>query len=95
MSTANARTLVQTRLSQAEVDAICAKHDRLWSSKPGGARAVFAFKDLSGADLHGRNLCDADFTGAIMDGAILDDTNTEGATLPANKTGSAFKMKTE
>src|SRR5689334_14905123 len=66
MSADNARSLVQTRLSQAEVDEICAKHDRLWSSRPGGARAVFAFKDLSGAVLFGRNLCDADFTGAIM-----------------------------
>src|SRR3954468_1133769 len=67
MSASNhARSLVSSRLSQAEVDGVCAKHDRLWSAKPGGARAVFAFKDLSGLDLSGRNLCDADFTGAIM-----------------------------
>jgi uncharacterized protein YjbI with pentapeptide repeats len=80
MPSDNARSLVQTHLSQAEVDAICAKHDRLWSSKPGGARAVFAFKDLSGVNLEGRNLCDADFTGAIMNdcrlrGARLDNAN--------------------
>ena len=42
----------------------------------GGARAVFAFKDLTGVDLHGRNLCDADFTGAI-----LIDCNMRGARL--------------
>ncbi|HET6971478.1 MAG TPA: pentapeptide repeat-containing protein, partial [Phenylobacterium sp.] len=63
MTSGTTRTLVQARLTQAEVDAVCARHDRLWTSKPGGARAVFTFKDLSGADLRGRNLCDADFTG--------------------------------
>jgi uncharacterized protein YjbI with pentapeptide repeats len=76
MPVVSSKTLVQTRLSQADVDAICAKHDRLWSAKPGGARAVFAFKDLTGADLRNRNLCDADFTGAI-----LADCNFRGARL--------------
>ena len=71
MPSDNARSLVHARLSQALVDAICARHDRLWSSKPGGARAVFAFKDLSGVDLSGRNLCDADFTCAIMNDCTM------------------------
>jgi uncharacterized protein YjbI with pentapeptide repeats len=74
------------RLQQAEVDAICAKHDRLWSSKPGGARAVFAWKDLTDIDLRGRNLSDGDFTGAIMagcdlKGARLDHANLYGCDL--------------
>ena len=81
MSSDNARSLVQTRLSQAEVDAVCAKHDRLWSSKPGGARAVFAFKDISGVNLEGRNLCDADFTGAIMNDCHLRGARLDNATL--------------
>ena len=81
MSADNSRSLVQARLSQAEVDAICAKHDRLWSSKPGGARAVFAFKDLSGTHLFGRNLCDADFTGAIMNDCKLKGARLDNATL--------------
>lgn len=53
MSSPDTKSLIKARLSQAEVDAICVKHDRLWSSKPGGARAVLAFKDLSGIDLSG------------------------------------------
>ncbi|MDB5419127.1 MAG: pentapeptide repeat family protein, partial [Phenylobacterium sp.] len=50
MPHAPAHSLVVRRLNQAEVEAICAKHDRLWSSKPGGARAVFAWCDLTGLD---------------------------------------------
>jgi uncharacterized protein YjbI with pentapeptide repeats len=74
------------RLTQAEVDAICVRHDRLWSSRMGGARAAFTWKDLSGLDLSGRNLCDADFTGAIMAdcnlaGARLDNANLFGADI--------------
>jgi uncharacterized protein YjbI with pentapeptide repeats len=74
------------RLNQAELDAICAKHDRLWSSKPGGARAVLAWKDLSNLDLRGRNLCDSDCTGTIfagcrMTGVRLDHANLFGADL--------------
>src|SRR5579859_1312929 len=57
---------ITRRISQAEADQICARHDRLWSSKPGGARAVFAWTDLSGVDLTGRNLCDADFSRALQ-----------------------------
>ena len=74
------------RLTQQEVDLVCAKHDRLWTSRPGGARAVFAFQDLSGLDLRGRNLCDADLTGAVladcqMQGIRLDHANLFGADL--------------
>src|ERR1700722_10501961 len=72
------------RLTQAEVDTICVRHDRLWSSRTGGARAAFTWKDISGLDLSGRNLCDADFTGAILAdcnfaGARLDNANMFGA----------------
>jgi uncharacterized protein YjbI with pentapeptide repeats len=59
------------RLTQHDVDVICAKHDRLWSARMGGARAVFAFCDLSGLSVTGRNLCDADFTGALMVGCDM------------------------
>jgi uncharacterized protein YjbI with pentapeptide repeats len=69
------------RLTQAEVDAICAKHDRLWSSKPGGARAVFAWKDLSGLDLRGKNICDADFTGAVLADCLLQHARLDHANL--------------
>ena len=74
------------RLTQAEVDAVCARHDRLWTSRPGGARAVFAWKDLTGLDLRGRNLSDADFTGAClnecqMQGVKLDNANLFGCDM--------------
>ena len=72
---------VQRRISQAEADKICARHDRLWSSKPGGARAVFAWLDLTGLDLAGKNLCDADFSGAVLAGCKLKGSRLDHATL--------------
>ena len=51
--------VVIRRLTQLDVDLICAKHERLWASKPGGARAVFSWADLSGLDFSRRNLADA------------------------------------
>src|SRR4029453_9734119 len=81
MSANTTRTLVQARLSQADVDAICLKHDRLWSAKPGGARAGFAFKALTGVDLRGRNLCDPDFTGAILSECKFKGARLDNATL--------------
>src|SRR5258708_39035791 len=48
----------------------------LYAGRIGGARAVFAFCDLSGLDLSGRNVGDGDFTGAA-----LEETNFEGAKL--------------
>jgi uncharacterized protein YjbI with pentapeptide repeats len=67
------------RLTQEEVDAICARHDRLWAAKPGGARAVFSWLDLSGLNFRSRNLNDADFTGAILDGAKFEKAKLDHA----------------
>ncbi|RZJ19195.1 MAG: pentapeptide repeat-containing protein [Brevundimonas sp.] len=67
------------RLTQAELDAICARHDRLWQAKPGGARAVFAWMDLTGLDLRGRNLTDADFSAACMIGCDLSRAKLDNA----------------
>jgi uncharacterized protein YjbI with pentapeptide repeats len=69
------------RLSQIELEQICARHDRLFSSKPGGARAVFAWMDLSNLNLAGKNLCDADFSGAVLAGAKLRGARLDNATL--------------
>src|ERR1700761_4635819 len=74
------------RLIQEEADLICTRHDRLWTARPGGARAVFSWMDLSGLNFRGRNLCDADFTGAILhrakfSGARLDHAVFFGADL--------------
>ena len=52
------------RLTQKDVNASAARHEMLHTGRLGGARAVFAFCDLSGLDLAGRNLTNADFTGA-------------------------------
>ena len=74
------------RLTQQEADIICAKHDRLWTARPGGARGVFSWLDLSGLNFRGRNLSDADFTGALLagtkfTGARLDHAVFFGADL--------------
>ena len=58
-------TTQRRRLSQAEVDLICARHDHLFAARPGGARAVFSWMDLTGLSLKGRNLADADFSAAV------------------------------
>src|SRR5690349_14269260 len=79
------------RLTQHEADAICARHDRLWHARPGGARAVFSYCDISGLKFRARQLSDADFTGPIahecdFTGARLDNANLFGADLQ----GSSF-----
>jgi uncharacterized protein YjbI with pentapeptide repeats len=75
-----------SRLTQEQADLICAKHDRLWTARPGGARAVFSWMDLSGLNFQRRNLCDADFTGAVLHearfgGARLDHAVFFGADM--------------
>ena len=65
-----------TRLTQKDVSQAAARHEMLYSGRIGGARASFAFCDLSGLDLSGRNLADADFTGAAC-----EETNLAGAKL--------------
>jgi uncharacterized protein YjbI with pentapeptide repeats len=79
-------SIVVRKLSQAEVDAICFRHDRLWQAKSGGARAIFSHCDLSGLKLRDRNLVEADFTGAILfetdlSGSRLDHASFFGADL--------------
>src|SRR5258706_5259411 len=63
----NSRRLSCAKLSEKQVAAAAARHELLYSGRVGGARAVFAFCDLSGLDLSGRNLADADFTGAYLE----------------------------
>src|SRR5712672_1318863 len=84
-------------LTQNDVNATAARHEMLFSGRRGGARAVFAFCDLSGLDLSGRNLADADFTGAYLEetnlsGARLDSASFFGASLKrANLAGSSLR----
>src|SRR5215469_2665103 len=85
------------RLTQKDVSAAAARHELLYSGRVGGARAVFAFCDLSGLDLSGRNLADADFTGAYLEetnlaGAKLDSASFFGASLQrANLSGASLR----
>ena len=37
MSGTAAASAARRRIDQQELDAICARHDRLWQAKPGGA----------------------------------------------------------
>ena len=74
------------KLTQNEVSAAVARHEMLYSGRLGGARAAFAFCDLSGLDLAGHDLSDADFTGAVLEeanfsGARLDSASFFGADL--------------
>jgi uncharacterized protein YjbI with pentapeptide repeats len=74
------------RLVQDDISATLARHELLHAGRMGGARAVFAFCDLSGLDLSRRNLADADFTGALLretdlSGARLEWANFFGADL--------------
>ncbi|MBN9570357.1 MAG: pentapeptide repeat-containing protein, partial [Alphaproteobacteria bacterium] len=85
------------RLTQKQVATAIARHEMLYSGRIGGARAVFAFCDLSGLDLAGHTLNDADFTGAILEeadlaGAKLDSASFFGADLRrANVSGASMR----
>ena len=75
------QSAARRRIEQSELDAICARHDRLWQAKPGGARAVLAWLDLSGLSLRGRNLADADFAAANLIGTDLSGARLDNATF--------------
>ena len=74
-----AEPLVRKRLTQAELDLVCARHDRLFQARPGGARAVFAWLDISFLSLKGRNLADADFAAACHEGCDLTGAKLDNA----------------
>ena len=59
------RGISLSKLTQKQAAAAAARHEMLYAGRMGWARAVFAFCDLSGLDLSGRNLADAYFTGAF------------------------------
>ncbi len=85
------------RITQQEADLICAKHDRLYAAKPGGARAVFAWMDLTGLEFRKRNLNDADFSGAIVAACDFTDCRLDHAVFfgsdmqEANLTGASMR----
>jgi uncharacterized protein YjbI with pentapeptide repeats len=69
------------RLSQKDVSLAVARHEMLYSGRAGGARASFAFCDLSGLNLAERNLADADFTGAVLEEANLAGARMDSASF--------------
>lgn len=84
----------QERISQDQLDEVLRKHRNFSVGKPGGARAVMKFKDLSGLDFRRIDLSGADFTGSNLArcnlsygtyvgsafyGCDLRDANLEGA----------------
>src|ERR1700743_679663 len=75
------RRISFSKLTQKEVTAAVARHEMLYAGRIGGARAVYAFCDLSGLDLSGRNLADADFTGAVLEEANLAGTRMDSASF--------------
>ncbi len=68
-------------LSQAQVDVLIRKHEKLNSGVLGGARADFSFHDLSGLNLVNCNLSDTDFTGARLCKTDLSGTRLERASF--------------
>ena len=73
-----ARSIVYKRLRQRDVDDFCERHHLLTIGRLGGARANFSYTDISGLDLSGRTLNDADFTGASLAGAGQRPTTVSG-----------------
>src|ERR1700676_5539927 len=68
-------------ISQAELEQILRRCDLYHEARPGGQRALLAYRDLTGANLAGRNLADADFSAAFLCDANLEGANLGGAIL--------------
>ena len=69
------------KLSLGEIEMVLAAHERFITGRPGGKLAALRFIDFTGVDLSGRNLCDADLSASIFDGAKLVGTKLERANL--------------
>ncbi len=79
----------RTAISQPELDRALRLHEAYRQSKPGGQRALFSYRDLSGCDLSKRDLAGADFTGAFLVAANLENVNLTGAVLFATNLSKA------
>ena len=76
-------------ISQRELEQALRLHEAYRQSKPGGQRALFAYRDLSGCDLSKRDLSDADFSGAFLVGTNLEGANLTSAVLFASNLSKA------
>ncbi|HWE73488.1 MAG TPA: pentapeptide repeat-containing protein [Stellaceae bacterium] len=74
----------RTAISQTELDRALRLHEAYRLSKPGGQRALFTYRDLSGCNLSKRDLSGADFTGSFLVGANLEGADLTAAVLFAS-----------
>jgi uncharacterized protein YjbI with pentapeptide repeats len=79
----------RTPISQTELERALRMHEAYRQAKPGGQRALFAYRDLSGRDLSKRDLSSADFTGAFLVGTNLEGANLTSAVLFATNLSKA------
>jgi uncharacterized protein YjbI with pentapeptide repeats len=81
--------LGRSAISRTELDRALRMHEAYRQSKPGGQRALFAYRDLSRCDLGKRDLSGADFTGAFLIEANLEGADLTGAVLFASNLSKA------
>ncbi len=68
-------------ISPAELEQILRRSDLYHQARPGGQRALLAYRDLTGVQLAGRDLSDADLSAAFLCDANLEGANLNGASL--------------
>jgi len=82
-------------VSHIELERALRLHEAYRQAKPGGQRALFTYRDLSGLDLSNRDLTDADFTGAFLVGTNLEGANLTSAVLFASNLSKANLRNTK
>jgi len=68
-------------VSAAELERVLERHELYLERRPGGQRALLAYRDLSGCDLRRKNLSEADLSATFLIGTKLLDANLTGAIL--------------
>lgn len=71
----------RTALTQQELNAVLAAHERYLQRLTGGVRAKLSHAKLDGLNLANRDLTEADFSGASLVGANVGGSNLERASL--------------
>ena len=68
-------------VSQRQLDDVIKLHQKFLEGDTGGSRCIMKFMDLSGLNLKGKNMSNADFTGALLKGADLSEGNFENSSF--------------
>ncbi|HVY13148.1 MAG TPA: pentapeptide repeat-containing protein, partial [Alphaproteobacteria bacterium] len=68
-----------TPISQAELDEAVRKHNMFIQARMGGARAMLAYRNLSGLTLRGMPMTGADFSGSLLFDCNMRGVNLDGA----------------